>query len=364
MAAYQICVRCENRWPVSYQPRQWCPGCRGLLLSPVDSAGPVPPSRRNFRWVARPPHTDSEPTQSQRPEASRTTPAYDEVPRWGLHDNHPVADEDEPSASESLADLAPTLLAGAAVVFGLAALAELFRYGLLVFNRTRLVDPLVLAVSDAAVWATQVCGPVVALASALACALRLLEVRRKVFAARGTSDPRHPALVLLGVVVPGANLGFPGLFLTEIAGHDPRLLRAVRTWWVLWVLNAVVFVAVLLSRQRDTLQARADAVLLTAIAAAFAAVVAVVTLHVVRLLDRTDLWGRPLRYRRLTPTKGQPNGPITPIVPIVPADLDAAPADLDAAPAGLDTADGDGATREDAEAAGRARSDRAEAVTP
>lgn len=321
MAAYQICVRCENRWPVSYQPRQWCPACRGLLLSPVDSAALVPPSRRNFRWVARPPQADSLPRRSRRPEPSRATPAYDGVPQWGLQDGRAVDDEDESSAAESMADLAPTLLTGAAVVFGLAAVAEMFRYGLLIFNRTRLVDPLVLAVSDAAVWATQVCGPLVALAAALACALRLLEVRRRVFAARGSSDPRNPASVLLGVVLPGVNLGFPGLFLTEIADRDPRLLRAIRTWWVLWVFNAVLFVAVLLWRQRDTFQARADAVLLTAIAAAFAAVVAVVTLHVVRLLDGTDLWGRPLRYRRLTPTNAQPNGPIAPIAPasIAPA---------------------------------------------
>lgn len=315
MAAYQICVRCENRWPVTYQPRQWCPSCRGVLLSPVSTDVPVPPSRRNFRWVARPavPIGPAEPTMRKR--GTGPTPRYREIPRWGLTDPRPVDTEYEPSRSETLSDLAPTLLVGAAVVFGLAALAEALRYGLLVFNRTRLVDPLALAVSDAAVWATQVGAPFVALGAAVACAVRLLELRRCVFAERGEVDPRPSPTVLLGVVVPGVNLAMPGVLLTEIAGRDPRLLRAIRIWWVLWVLDAVMFVVVVLWRQRDTLQARADGVLLAAFAAALATAVALTTLHVVRLFEGTDIWGRPLRHRRFTYATGPAYAPIAPIVP-------------------------------------------------
>ncbi len=55
-------------------------------------------------------------------------------------------------------------------MFGLATLAEAFRYGLLVFNRVRLVDPLTLAISDAMVWSTQLSGPLVAVAAAVAVA--------------------------------------------------------------------------------------------------------------------------------------------------------------------------------------------------
>lgn len=333
MAAYQICVRCENRWPVTYQPRQWCPSCRGVLLSPVPADAPVPPSRRNFRWVARPAVPLGAGKRSTRTRPLGPTPAYREIPRWGLTDPVPVDDEDEPSRNEAIADLAPTLLVGAAVVFGLAALAEAFRYGLLVFNRTRLVDPLALAVSDAAVWATQVAAPLIALAAAVACALRLIYLRRYIFAERGETDPRPPLALLLGVVVPGVNLALPGVFLTEVAGRDPRLLRAIRIWWSLWVLDAVLFVVMVLWRQLDTLQARADGVLLAACAAALAAVVALSTLHVVRLLDETDLWGRPLRHRRFTPATGPVYAPIAPIVPraasipvVEDAVADAAPA--------------------------------------
>lgn len=317
MSAYQICVRCENRWPVTYQPRQWCPACRGVLLSPVAPDGSVPPSRRNFRWVARPagglPTTGQTSQPQPRPESG--TPSYREMPRWGLLDPLPADDHDEPGRADMAADLAPTLLVGTAVVFGLAAVAEAVRYGVLLFNRTRLVDPLVLAVSDAAVWATQVVGPVVALAAAVASGFRLIDLRRRVYAERGLADSRSPLSILAGLVVPGLNLAMPGVFLTEIADRDPRLLRAIRTWWVLWVVDAVLVVALLAWRQRDTLQARADGVLFTAVLAALGAVVALATLHVLRLFDDADLWGRPLRRRRFTQATGPAASPIAPIVP-------------------------------------------------
>ncbi|MFD6859332.1 DUF4328 domain-containing protein [Rhodococcus sp. NPDC060090] len=319
MTAYQICVRCESRWPVSYQARQWCPSCRGLLLSPVDSHVAVPPNRRNFRWVVRSPQSDPENGPAPRAPQSTPTPEYAEMPRWGLLDRSREHDE-EPTRAETLAGLAPTLLAGAAAVFGLAAVAELVRYVVLLVNRTRLIEPIVLALSDSAVWATQIVGPLVALAAAVASGLRLIEVRRHVFAERGTSDPRSPGSVLFGAVVPGVNLALPGVFLTEIADDNPRILRAVRIWWVLLVSNAVLFVFVLFWRQRDALQAKADAVLLTAALAALAAAVAVAALHILRLFDGTDLWGRPLEHPRYTTATGPAYAPIAEIVPVPKAE--------------------------------------------
>lgn len=253
------------------------------------------------------------------------------MPRWGLLD--PLPDEDvEPGRAETAADLAPTLLVGTAVVFGLAALAEAVRYGVLLYNRTRLVDPLMLALSDAAVWATQVVGPVVALAAAVASGLRLIDLRRRIYAERGLAEPRSPLSILAGLVVPGLNLAMPGVFLTEIADRDPRLLRAIRTWWVLWVVNGVLVVVLLAWRQRDTLQARADGVLLTAVLAALGAVVALSTLHVLRLFDDADLWGRPLRRRRFTHATGPASSPIAPIVPAAVREQEQARQDRDDVP--------------------------------
>lgn len=314
MTAYQVCARCENRWPITYQARQWCPGCRGVLLSPVAADGSVPPSRRNFRWVARPPGGAAAPETGPRRRTLTETPEYRDIPRWGLTDEAAV-DDHEPDRAETMADLAPTLLVGTAIVFGLAALAEASRYGLLLFNRTRLVDPLVLAVSDAAVWATQVCGPFVALAAVIASGLRLIEVRRRVYTARGMSDPRSPMSVLAGLAVPGLNLAMPGVVLTEIADDDPRLPKAIRTWWILWVLDGILVVTLVLWRQRDALQARADGVVLAAIVAAVAVAVALAALRVLRLFDGTDLWGRPVERARFTHATGPAVQVIAPIVP-------------------------------------------------
>lgn len=319
MPAFQICVRCEHRWPVVGQPRQWCPGCRGLLLSPVDPQRPVPPARRNFRWVAIPSAAGTPPEAQPRTggaAALGATPRYDDVPRWGLRDRRAVTTVDEPTRAEKLAEIAPTLLVATAVLFALAALAEAVRYGLLLFNRTRLVDPVALALSDAAVGSTQVVAPLVALAAVVAAGLRLVRVRERVYAARGSSDPRPPALIVLGCVIPLVNLALPGVYLTEIADDaGPRVRRAVRTWWILWVLGGVLVVVTLLWRQRDALQARADGVVLSAVTAAVAVLVAVAALHVLRLFDGTDLRGRPLKYRQLTVATGPAHSPIAPIEP-------------------------------------------------
>ncbi|MCL2534761.1 MAG: DUF4328 domain-containing protein [Nocardiaceae bacterium] len=297
MSVVQVCARCASRWPVTGLPAQWCPRCQGLLLSPVDTDRPAPRTGRNFRWVARSPYP---PIARRRPAPRRLgpTPRYTHVPRWGLVDPVPEEPDDRPTRTETAADLAPTLLACTAIVFALAAAAEAFRYGLLVFNRVRLVDPLTLAVSDSMVWATQVSAPLVALAAAAACVCRLVVTRRDVLAARGLADPRSPRALAAGVLVPVVNLVMPGVFLTEIADGDRRTLTAIRIWWCAWVANGVLVVVELLWRGRHTLQAQADGVLLAAVSAAVAAATALLTVHVIRRLDGLDLLGRPQRTTR------------------------------------------------------------------
>ncbi|RVW02265.1 DUF4328 domain-containing protein [Rhodococcus spongiicola] len=307
MSVVQVCAHCATRWPVVGAPAQWCPRCQGVLLSPVDTLRPTPPSRRNFRWVARSPYRQ---LVGPRPPARELgpTPRYSEVPRWGLLDPPPERPDDRLTRTESAADLAPTLLACTAIVFGLAAASEAFRYGLLLFNRVRLVDPLTLALSDSMVWATQVSAPLVALAAAIASVCRLALTRRRVLAARGLADPRSPRSLAVGVLVPVVNLVMPGVFLSEIAGGDRRTLTAIRIWWAAWVANGALVAVGLLWRNRDTLQAQADGVVLAAVTAAVAAATALLTLHIVRRFDDRDLFGRQHRSARWinVPRNAQP----------------------------------------------------------
>ncbi|QBJ98685.1 DUF4328 domain-containing protein [Rhodococcus sp. ABRD24] len=297
MSVVQVCARCASQWPVAGAPAQWCPRCHGVLLSPVDTRRPAPTSGRNFRWVARSPYPPVSHRRSGPPRLG-PTPRYTQNPQWGLLDPLPPKPDERVGRVDVAADLAPTLLGCAAVVFGMAAVAEMFRYGLLVFNRTRLVDQLTLGVSDAMVWATQLSAPMVALAAAVASVCWLVVARRRVLGERGLADPRSPRALAVGVLVPGVNLVMPGVFAAELAAGDSRTIALIRVWWASWVLGGILVIANLLWRERDSPQAQADGVVLAAVTALVAAATAVLTLYVMRRIDGRDLFGRPRRVTR------------------------------------------------------------------
>ena len=98
--------------------------------------------------------------------------------------------------------------------------------------------------------------------------------------------------MLLLSMLPLVRIVMPGVYLTEIVrlraeadGDVYRELTLIRIWWAVWATsNALVVVQVLWSL-RNTLQARADGVLLAAVVALVAAVSAVLTLAVMRRLE-------------------------------------------------------------------------------
>ena len=302
----------------------WCPRCRGVLLSPAPID--APPQRRNYRWVARrPDHRSRQGSRSVRPRPLGPTPRYRQIPRWGLRDVPAPAAPEVHHRLESYAPRAERLLLLTAWLFGAAALAEVARYLVLLRNRTRLIDPTVLAVSDVLVWACSVLAAVCALGSAVALAGWLVRLRRRTFARSGAADPRSPLTIAFGCLVPVVNLLWPGVHLTEVASThaDPRLLRAVRIWWCAWVANGLLVAAALLWRTADSLQAEADGVIFTAFTDAVAAGVAVLTLAVIRLFDGRDLRGRARMAQRWVVT-------IDPAVPVIePVQAGGEPRDAD-----------------------------------
>ncbi|MEV6770947.1 DUF4328 domain-containing protein [Nocardia sp. NPDC051030] len=294
----QPCARCGARWAVQGKPLHWCPRCHGVLLSPapVDA----PPERRNYRWVARPPGRRSHPGGAQRRSASRETPRYTQIPRWGLQDRPPAATVAPRNRLRELTARLPRLLMTTGVLFLVAAVAELGRYGILLRNRTRLIQPWLLMISDLAVYIFGIASLLLALASAVALVGWLADTRRDAYARAGKQDPRSLRELALGSLVPGVNLVFPGVFLTEAVRErggfggegDPRLLRVVRIWWGVWVLNGVMVVAAQLYRFADSLQMQADGVMFAVWTDLAAAAVAVLTLWLVRAFDGRDLLGR------------------------------------------------------------------------
>ncbi len=298
----------------------WCPRCRGVLLSPgkVDA----PAAQRNYRWVARrPDHRTRRAAASSAPAPLGPTPHYTETPRWGLLDAPPPAAAVPARPLRGLAARRDRLLVACMTAFLLAGLAEYGRYLILLRNRTRLIPEWLLWLSDSTVWVFGTLAPIVALVTALSLVAWLIEARRAAFAADGRRDPRRRWTLIAGCVIPGVNLVWPGVFLTELLGTDPdpRALRAVRIWWAGWVVSGLVLVVATLWRDAGTLQAEADGVSFTGFSNLCAAGFAVLTLWTVRLLEGRDLRGAARAPHRWVRAADPAQVVIAPVQPGVPA---------------------------------------------
>ncbi|MFF2086430.1 DUF4328 domain-containing protein [Nocardia sp. NPDC058176] len=316
----------------------WCPRCRGVLLSPgrVDA----PATQRNYRWVARrPDHRTRRAAPTTTPAPLGPTPHYTQTPRWGLLDPPPAPAGTKPRPLRGIAAARDLLLASTALAFVLAGFAEYGRYLILLQNRTRLIPGWLLWISDATVLVFGILAPLLALATALALVAWLIEARAAAFAAHGGRDPRRRWSLILGCLVPGANLLWPGVFLTELLGPDPdpRALRAVRIWWAAWVFSGVLLVIATVWRDAGTLQAEADGVSFTAFTDLCAAAFAVLTLWTVRLLEGRDLRGAPRSAHRWVLASDPAEVVIAPVAPAAPVTGQDEPERADSAAPGENT---------------------------
>lgn len=300
----------------------WCPRCRGVLLSPapVDA----PPARRNYRWVARPPGRGARPARpNSAPVADPATPRYTEIPRWGLVDNRREEVRTPPTrisaATDWLVGRVAELLLTTIILFSVSALAEFGRYLILLRNRSRLIHPLVLLISDVSVYVTAAAALICALVTAVGVIGWLIRARRDAYAQSGRSDPRSALALWCGGVIPLVNLVMAGVFLIELVrrlGSDPRLLRAARIWWAVWALNGVMVILAQFMRGADTLQGQANDVIFTVYTDLVAAATAVATLWVMRMCAGRDLHGRIRRPKRWLPASGPAVSVIEPVRPV------------------------------------------------
>ncbi|RMI34170.1 DUF4328 domain-containing protein [Nocardia stercoris] len=321
----QPCARCGSRWAVQNKPLYWCPRCRGVLLSP----GPVdaPAEQRNYRWVVRAPGRRG-PVTRPALRADRTpTPHYREIPTWGLRDRPapPPA-----AARRGRWDRSPEqvlrLLRVTALLFLIAACAELGRYLILLRNRTALIDPLVLGLSDWSVWIAELVAPLAALGAAIGVVGWLADTRRAAFAAAGLRDPRPRWLLFTGCLVPVVNLLWPGVYLTELVraraagprgvrGGAPYALRAVRIWWLVWITGGVMVAIGIGFRFTHTLQAQANGVIFAVYTNLVAVAATALTVWVMHAVDGRDLRGRVRVPKRWVPAAGPARPVIAPVEP-------------------------------------------------
>lgn len=264
-----------------------------------------------LQWVATPPAVTESPEEIRVPPPPYTgPPSYPAPPRWGF----PLLGWRRPmplstpavSAAERMRALAATAVPLLWLCAGLTvgtAVAEGWRYALLLDSRTDAVPATSLNVSDAMV----VTGGVVSLfATALAGAITLGWLVRACAAAAesaGVRPPRPAWQLVAGVLVPGVNLLLPGAVLAELEhtalhrdpGRRPRPSPLVAGWWVIWATGLGLGAITLLWTLRTGVQAHADGVLLHLVTDLVAGVVAVVTIVVMQrltqLLSPAYRWG-------------------------------------------------------------------------
>ena len=265
------------------------------------------------RWVALPPDAmlPREPRRRRRPYGG--PPRYTAVPRWSLRAWMPApppgpegplpprAERTPEQALRARAALIGRLGMTTAVLAGIAALAEAWRYGLLVVSRSSAVSSGPLAVDDALVTLLGLLAPVAALATGVTFLWWLVNAREIAASISGTRPARSTWTVVVGSIVPGPNLTIPGAALTEVehaasgrpAGTTPRPSRPVARWWIAWAVSVVLGVLAVMRGLGSSTQAMADAVALHALADVAAAVAAVATVRVVAHL--TELLAPQLR---------------------------------------------------------------------
>lgn len=266
----------------------------------------TPRGTGQWRWVAHPPWRP--PVQGTRPPEPRhrtgpawvdRTPAYRGTPRWGLPlvaIPRRLGEPGQPRRAR-LAPVAPGLVGAAATWFAAAAVAHGLRYAALAWYADRVTPWWVEAVTSAVVWVAGVVAIAVGVVAAVAATAWLVEARRRVYAP-GT-DPRRRAGLWFGCLVPVVNWFRVPVYLEELRRASPRApgRSGLRRWWVAVAVNGMAVGLALWRGTGDGLQAAADTVLLTALAALAAVWAARETRTVMRSFDEPS----PRFTRRLLP---------------------------------------------------------------
>ncbi|MBP2364717.1 DUF4328 domain-containing protein [Pseudonocardia parietis] len=250
-----------------------------------------------MEWVATPPET-TRPRPAAVP-AQRYTgpPRYRSVPRWGL----PVGPWRAPSdagdgpvpplerARWLAGQLIPVLWV-TVVVSAVAAVAEVWRYGLLLASRSDALSPVAVGWSDAMVWFGGWSSIAAVIAAGVLTISWSLWAYRAAADRSGTRPWRSRRRVVAGWLVPGWNLVAPGSLLAETehaalelpVHRRPSPSRGLLVWWALWGASVLLAALALVWRFRSGTQALADGVVLHAWAGLLAAVTAYRTIRLVR----------------------------------------------------------------------------------
>lgn len=313
----QVCAQCGTRWNVRDRQRVWCPRCRGTLLDP-DASQPVagrPTAGQHgrapagYRWIAVRPGTPPPARRKRAPLGP--TPRYTQIPRWGLYERFEddgaagqvAAERSAPSAASVRRTIVITM-----ALLGAAALLHVVRYGLLLINRTTLLDPIVAALATWLPVAASVAAFFAVVATALVLTNWLIARRAAAFALVGSPDPRSSRELWAGCLIPFVNLVLAPVFVIELARAEKRTGLRIFSWWITWffsyALSTASIVTTVLTIFYDGAQRIADNTVITTIAYLVALATLLLVLQVHQGFERQPV-DRPSR-RWVMVAAGQP----------------------------------------------------------
>ena len=227
------------------------------------------------------------------------TPRYSVVPRWGLQDHFeapapvPVVEPTGSSARFVRYTLLTTL-----VLLGIAVVAHIARYALLLINRSVLLNPIVAGIGT---W-TGVVASVLAFfalaASAVVLTNWLVARRAAAYAVHGVPDPRPTWVLWVGCLVPLFNLFWAPVFVLELARVEGRLTwvrSTIVTWWCVWWVSAALTVFANATSFTTDAQGIANNTVATTIAYLAALAALALTIKVYRGFEDHAAVDRPVR---------------------------------------------------------------------
>jgi glucan phosphoethanolaminetransferase (alkaline phosphatase superfamily) len=194
------------------------------------------------------------------------------------------------------------------VALGVAAVIHVVRYALLIVNRSMLLNKVV---AFAATWlgvAISVIALFMVVASVVVMTNWLIGRRATAFAHHGRDDPRRPAVMRAGCLVPLANLVWAPVFVIELAAVEERLQwlrRPIVAWWAVWVLSTAVSVfSIATSFTRDA-QGIADNTVTTIVAYLLALAALLLAMKVVLGFERQPVEKPATRWLMVRDEKAQ-----------------------------------------------------------
>ncbi len=171
------------------------------------------------------------------------------IPRWGLTEHFDGAVDGDVLPERTQVGPTPAFVRTAftvtAVIVGLAVMAHVLRYALLLVNRSILLNPIL---AGAVTWlgvALSVLALFAVIGTGVVLTNWLVARRAAAYAVGGTEDPRSPWEIRSGCLIPLANLLWAPVFVTELARveHRTRTLRPdLIGWWCTWALSYVLMI--------------------------------------------------------------------------------------------------------------------------